>query len=149
MERVVFAVGGGKRMVTVHWRKARFTRETLDESDDVWKRCVYVIADPKGRPLYIGRATGEKYRGFGERYVGNSGPLSAIAHGSRNCLYLGRIKESSGRDSYVSLEKELIALESRETDGLHPLYNRQHKAATPEGFQLKHTGKTPRFYHQD
>ena len=133
--------------ITVGWRKLRFTREMLDESDDIWKRCVYVIADSEGRPLYIGRATGAKYRGFGERYVGNSGPLSAIAHGSRNRLYLGRIQEKSDRDTYVRLERELIALESRDTGGRHPLYNRQHKSATPEGFRLKHRGSYPRFYH--
>src|SRR2546422_4314253 len=91
------------RKLRVIWKRLNFTRETFDEEDALWKWCVYVIADPSARPLYIGRATGETYTGFGERYVGNSGPLSAIAHGSRNHLYLGRIEGDQRREWYVAL----------------------------------------------
>jgi hypothetical protein len=136
------------RKLRVIWKRFSFTRETFDEEDALWKRCVYVISDPRGRPLYIGKATGEKYRGFGERYVGNSGPLSAIAHGSRNRLYLGRIEGEPGRGWYEAVEKELIALESRATDGLNPLYNRQFKSLLPAGLRLRQTGDVPRFYHR-
>ena len=132
----------------VIWKRLSFTRETFDEEDALWKWCVYVIADPKGRPLYIGKATGRKYQGFGERYVGNSGPLSAIAHGSRNRLFLGRIEGEPQREWYKGLEKELIALESRATGRRHPLYNSHFKSATPDELRLSHTGDVPRFYHR-
>jgi len=136
------------REVTVAWKRFRFARETLNGADDVWNLCVYVIADPEGRPLYIGRATGKKYRGFGERYVGNAGSLSAIAHGSGNRLYVGKIKGRQIREWYKGLEKELIALESRHTRGRHPRYNVQFKSAQPDGVRLRHTGEVPRFYHR-
>ena len=136
------------REITVDWEKLRFTRKTLKGADDLWNICVYVIADPEGRPLYIGRARGKKYRGFGERYVGNSGSLSAIAHGSGNRLYVGKIKGRQIRNWYKGLEKELIALESRDTRGQHPRYNVQFKSAQSDGVRLKHTGKVPRFYHK-
>src|SRR5437879_6083216 len=135
----------GHRKFRVKWKKFSFTRETFDTDDALWKWCVYVIADPKARPLYIGKATGEKYRGFGERYVGNSGPLSAIAHGSRNRLYLGRIEGEPRREWYKGLEKELIALESRATGRRHTLYKRHFKSATPDELRLSHTGNVPRF----
>ncbi len=135
------------RKLWVIWKSLSFTRETFDQEDALWKRCVYVIADPKGRPLYIGKATGQKYRGFGERYVGNSGPISAIAHGSRNRLYLGRIDGEPRREWYKGLEKELIALESRATGRRHPLYNRHFKSAIPSELRVGHTGDVPRFYH--
>ncbi len=134
--------------IEVKWKRFRFTRKTFDASDDLWKRCVYVIADPKRRPLYIGRATGAKYQGFGERYVGNSGSLSAIAHGSGNSLYVGRIKQGSRKAWYERLERELIALESQCTRRRHPRYNIQHKYAEPDGIPVRHTGIVPRFYHR-
>lgn len=136
-----------RRKITLNWKRFEITRKTLDEVDDFWRWCVYVIADPTGKPLYIGRATGRKYRGFGERYVGNSGPLSAIAHGSPNRLYLGRIEGGSSRDWYTRLEKDLIAMEARNTGRRHPRYNVHFKSAIPGDIPLKHTGDVPRFYH--
>src|SRR2546425_11926907 len=95
-------------VATVEWKRYSLTRATMDRNGDLWNICVYVIADPAGRPLYIGRATGEKYRGFGERYVGNAGSIAAIAHGSRNWLYLGRRKGAQLRTWHKNLERELI-----------------------------------------
>lgn len=125
------------RRVTVDWKVFSFTPKTLSKSSDLRKWCVYVIADRKGKPLYIGKATGRKYRGFVERYVGNSAAICAMAHGSGNRLYVGRIKGRSRRAWYADLEIELIALE-------HPRYNVKRKLTRSKGVRLKHTGKVPR-----
>src|SRR5436309_4741557 len=113
------------RKLTVNWKKLGFKPKTLSKSADVRKWCVYVIADRTGRPLYIGKATGKKYRGFVERYVGNSAALCAIAHGSGNRLYVGSIRGTQRRDWYKDLEKELIALE-------RPRYNVKDKFTKPK-----------------
>ncbi len=135
------------RVLTVQWTKFTISRETFDEEDDCFNLCVYVIADPWGRPLYIGRATGTRYTGFGERYVGNSGSIPAMAHGTRNRLYLGKIRGRQVRNWYRSLEKELIARESVASHRTHPRYNRQFMKAEPTEARLQHIGEAPRFYH--
>src|SRR2546426_5004989 len=131
------------RKLRVIWKRLSFTRETFDEEDALWKWCVYVIADPKARPLYIGKATGETYKGFGERYVGNSGPLSAIAHASRNRLYLGRIEGDQRRGRYTALEKEMIALGSPGSWGRPPPYNRHFTSPIPAPPRLSPTRGVP------
>jgi len=118
-------------------------RDELWESVEAWENSVYVICDPRGRPLYIGRAT----RGFGNRYWGDLQAMSAWGYGARNRLYVGRIEGARG-PWYDELERELVARESKSTHRRVPRYNRNHKEARPAPeIRLRHTGDSPRFHH--
>jgi len=138
------------RLVTVKWCKFEgnlMSREIYD-SDELWKPSVYVITDSRGRPLYVGKATAKKHPGFGDRYWGNLQAMSAWGHDTRNRLYVGRIRGAT-RAWYRDLERQLIALESRSTQGDAPLYNDRwkHDSEPDPEVRLRHIGDIPRFYH--
>lgn len=125
------------------------TDGALYKSWDAWKNSVYVISDAKGRPLYIGKATGEKNPGFGNRYWGDLQAMGAWGHGARNQLYVGRIK-GARRSWYDDLERVLIARESSNTHKRHPKYNQNRRHAQPDDdVRLQHIGDVPRFHHLD
>jgi hypothetical protein len=136
------------RTITVRW--TMFTDvlgRPLYKSSEMWRKSIYVIGDSRGRPLYIGKATGDSNPGFGSRYWGNLQSMTAWGHGARNRLYLGRIK-GAWSQWYIDLERELIARESSSTGGRHPRYNSAHKDASPDDrVRLSHAGEAPRFYH--
>jgi len=141
------------RKVTVKWNLFKSIAESaLADSWDPWRSSVYVIGDPQGRPLYVGKATGEAYPGFGDRYSGNRQAMEAWGHGTRNRLYIGRIR-GARRPWYADLERELIARESMATRRHRPRkprYNTNHKDTDPDDeIQLRHTGNRPAFYHLD
>lgn len=110
---------------------------------------MYVIVDRDGSPLYVGRATGGKWPGIGNRYWGHEGALSALGHGSKNRVHIGKIAGKPRLSWYAELELELIARERAASKRRAPLYNREKGRRAPRGVQLKHKGKVPRFYHLD
>lgn len=119
--------------------------KAASESWDLWRKSVYVIADPRGNPLYIGRATGKGNPGFGNRYWGQTGAMAAWGHGTRNQLYIGRFADNRDRSLYKRLEIELIAQESAATGGKSPPYNRQFKKRSPGDLRLRPLGQSPKF----
>ena len=139
-----------ERLVTVKWSRfeGNLHRREVYDALVLWEPSVYVITDPKGRPLYVGKATAEANPGFGDRYWGNLQAMSAWGHGTRNRLYVGRIRWAR-RAWYSNLERQLITLESRASYGRAPRYNDRwkHDAEPDPGVRLRHIGDVPRFYH--
>lgn len=87
----------------------------LGEPYEPWERSVYVIADAKGHPLYIGKATGEKNPGFGGRYYAALPAVPALAHGAKKYWHVGQIDGKPRIEWYTELERELIALDPHST----------------------------------
>ena len=125
----------------------RVTPDAIWDAPESWKRSVYVVADRDGVPLYIGKATGEKWPGIGNRYWGQTGALSALGHGSRNRVHVGRILGKPRLQWYADLELELIARERKATKSASPVYNREKGRRRPTAVQLRHKGRVPRFAH--
>src|SRR6266487_1348662 len=136
------------RLVTVKWSKfeGNLHRREIHHAVELWEPSVYVITDSKGRPLYVGKATADVNPGFGDRYWGNLQAMSAWGHGTRNRLYVGRIRWAR-RSWYRDLERQLITLESKATHGRAPPYNDRwkHDAEPDREVRLRHSGEVPRF----
>src|SRR5882724_1906274 len=101
----------GEGEILLIWH--RFDRMTKACKEFHASECVYVIADPKGIPLYIGssQALGDRrYRG------GTASSFDAALHGSGNLIFVSKVP--SGRCAVI--EKALIWAE-------RPEYNKQGK----------------------
>ncbi len=96
--------------------------------------CVYVIADPRGKPLYIGCSEdlhGRRYRG------GTASALDAALHGSGNLIFVAEVAS----DHREPVEKALIWAEK-------PPYNRQGKIISLSRLKAEvfvHEGDVPAF----
>src|SRR5262245_10811530 len=101
---------GGMRDVRLTWR--RFEGMVGATKAFKARSCVYVIADPSGRPLYIGVSEDleRRYRG------GTAAAFDAALHGSGNIVF---VAESSVEEC-EQVEKALIWAQK-------PRYNRQGK----------------------
>jgi hypothetical protein len=132
------------RTLRVRWtRLPSVTKRSLWASDAAWKRSVYVIADGRKCPLYIGKATGSQDAGFGNRYWGDDGAMAALAHRSQNRLYIGKIVGKPRKDWYEELERELIARQSAGSGGRNPRYN-ERKGDPDPAIRLRHEGTPPK-----
>ncbi len=120
----------------------------MHEASKAFKRrgCVYVIADPDGRPLYIESSGGKDgleggYRG------GTASAMDAALHGSGNQIFVAPFSGPQRE----AVEKALIYWEQ-------PQYNRQGKIinlgdlsqSSPIGpDSVIHSGDTPSFDYFD
>jgi len=119
-------------MIHLRWR--RFDRMTKACKASRAVSCVYVIADPKGKPLYIGCSEdldGRRYRG------GTASAFDAALHGSGNLILVAEITP----EHREAVEKALIWAEK-------PPYNRQGKIIPLSDFKagtFTHEGDVPAF----
>ena len=138
------------RSVKIQWSKFKIVSEKkLNEEWDPWVRSVYVVGDTDWRPLYIGRAAASGNPGFGNRYYSSLNLLPALAYGTTKFWFVGQIAGKPRQKWYRELEGELIARESKATDGTHPRFNlRQYKGRDPDtSLHLRHVGDVPWFFH--
>lgn len=118
--------------VTLVWRKFR----SMTEAGDAIKgSCIYVIADPTGRPLYIGE-TGQG-KGIAGRYKGGTASaVDAALHESGNLIYAAAIANADREE----IEKFLIFQE-------RPLYNRVKSSSFVPRDAVQHHGDVPTFQY--
>ena len=103
------------------------------------RSCLYVIAEPSGKPLYIGGAGGRD--GLDGRYRGGTASaVDAALHGSANIIFVAPIPD----DKVKAAEKALIFAEK-------PMYNRQGKIVPLTAMpveSLVHAGDPPQFTYR-
>jgi len=87
--------------ITVALQWSKFGRLTDARDAFPHQACVYVQADPQGKPVRIGRAS----KGLNERYHGgNGGAMEAAMHASGNLIFIAPVEMTV----CVSVEEELI-----------------------------------------
>jgi|GEM_PF-1894058 excinuclease UvrABC nuclease subunit len=134
-----------KQNLILNWRKFKTWNDVCNAHGEFEFPCVYVVADKKGKPLYIGKASarqqsrGGKLRagGLRRRYWADWNTLDAAMDGSGNLVFVAEVKPAKAKD----IEAQLISEN-------HPKYN-TIGTTTPPKRELKilHHGESPQFAH--
>lgn len=138
--------------IEVEWTEFKSMGDAYAAPDDnvAWKASVYVIATADGLPLYIGKAAGGRWQGIGNRYEGDAPAMDALALGTSNRIFVGRVvKPEEPRHWYAWLEELLVAREAKASGGRHPRFNTHLKNGNPNlDVTVRHTGAAPRFAYE-
>jgi len=122
--------------ILLTWKKYHNYKGVYND-DEGWHKGVYVMADKKGIPLYIGMASGKW--GFADRYNA-TGFLDAAIESAGNLIYFARV------DAKVfchKIEKQLI-WDEHKLNKMVDKYNRV-KGKPINRLVIKHKGDLPLF----
>lgn len=120
--------------VRVELRWSKFSKLTEARQAFPYQACVYVQADPAGRPVRVGKAS----KGLDDRYHGgDGGAMDAAMHGSGNLVFVAPVEMSLCKP----VEDELIWQGRRVL-----VHNIQGKLIPPsERLVIVHGGDAPIF----
>jgi hypothetical protein len=116
--------------VILKWKRYTSYKDVrLD--DDAWSQGVYLMADNKGIPLYIGMTNGKW--GFADRYNA-TGFLDAAIRSCGNLIFFAKVEP---RSLCKEVETQLLWQE-------RPRFNEKIRTARTT-IDIKHEGKVPSF----
>jgi hypothetical protein len=123
------------RAIVLRWE--RYTSYEKARQDDYARsKGVYLMADNKGLPLYIGMTCGKW--GFADRYNA-TGFLDACMYGSGNLIFFAKLE-----DKLLCKEVEAQLLWQEK-----PRFNKRKMQKPQRSIDIKHEGKVPKFKYHD
>ena len=125
--------------IVLTWQRFTLMSEAWEAFRE--KSCVYVIADPTGRSLYIIGETGQVEGLWGRYKGGTASSMDAALHGSGNLVFVAAVNDDEIRKS---VESTLIFAEQ-------PAYNERGKTNPLSSLgvdAVAHGGDVPNFAYR-